>query len=167
VLVLSADLEVKAQTPETQQYLQILIPPEDDRPPVPAGAYNVAAQLLALEAGIDDHPPVTRVHLKSSTWLTLRAARIGVEHGTTDERDIAVTIELTTPAERLSLFARACGLTPREQDLLRLLATGADTRGIAKQMFVSEHTVQDHLKSIFAKSGTRNRRALLSIATGE
>lgn len=29
-------------------------------------------------------------------------------------------------------------------------------------MFVSEHTVQDHLKSIFIKTGTRTRRALLA-----
>jgi DNA-binding CsgD family transcriptional regulator len=31
---------------------------------------------------------------------------------------------------------------------------------------VSEHTVQDHLKSIFAKTGTRNRRTLLARLTG-
>jgi DNA-binding CsgD family transcriptional regulator len=33
-------------------------------------------------------------------------------------------------------------------------------------MFVSEHTVQDHLKSIFAKTATRNRRTLLAPALG-
>ena len=33
-------------------------------------------------------------------------------------------------------------------------------------MFLSEHTVQDHLKSIFAKTGTHNRRALLSLVLG-
>ena len=33
-------------------------------------------------------------------------------------------------------------------------------------MFLSENTVQDHLKSIFAKTGTRSRRALLSRALG-
>ena len=39
--------------------LQVLVPPEaEDQAPVPAGAYNVAAQLLAAEAGVDDNPPV-------------------------------------------------------------------------------------------------------------
>jgi len=33
-------------------------------------------------------------------------------------------------------------------------------------MFVSQHTVQDHLKSIFAKTATRNRRTLLARALG-
>jgi DNA-binding CsgD family transcriptional regulator len=33
-------------------------------------------------------------------------------------------------------------------------------------MFLSEHTVQDHLKSMFSKTATRNRRSLLSRALG-
>ena len=48
----------------------------------------------------------------------------------------------------------------------RPLATGADTREIARRMFLSEHTVQDHLKSIFAKTSAHSRRTLLSLALG-
>lgn len=158
VLMLSPDLEVRAQTPETDRYLRILVPPEDERRPVPSAAYNVAAQLLALEAEVDDHPPWARVHLSGGDWRTLRAARIG--------GDIAVTIERTSPAERTGVFALALGLTAREAELLSHLVSGADTRSVAEMMFLSEHTVQDHLKSIFAKSGTRNRRTLLARATG-
>ncbi|MGB7979871.1 MAG: LuxR C-terminal-related transcriptional regulator [Candidatus Nanopelagicales bacterium] len=33
-------------------------------------------------------------------------------------------------------------------------------------MFLSEHTVQDHLKSIFAKTDVHNRRQLVARATG-
>jgi DNA-binding CsgD family transcriptional regulator len=161
VLVLSSELEVRAQTEETDRYLRALVPPEDERRPVPSGAYNVAAQLLAVEAGVDDHPPWARVHLAGGVWLTLRAARIG-----DTQPDIAVTIETASPAERTDLFARALGLSAREAELLGHLVAGADTRNIAERMFVSEHTVQDHLKSIFAKSGTRNRRTLLARATG-
>ncbi len=166
VLVLSPDLEVRAQTPETNEYLRLLVPPDADRQPIPAGAYNVAAQLLSVEAGIDDHPPSARVHLSAGIWLTLRAARIGTASSTA-EQDIAVTIEATAPAERMALFGRACALSARELELLGHLIMGSDTRRIAQQMFLSENTVQDHLKSIFVKTATNNRRTLLARVVGQ
>jgi DNA-binding NarL/FixJ family response regulator len=165
VLVLSPDLEVRAQTPETNEYLRLLVPPDADRQPIPAGAYNVAAQLLSVEAGIDDHPPSARVHLSAGVWLTLRAARIGTASPTA-EQDIAVTIEPTAPGERMALFGRACALSARELELLGHLIMGSDTRRIAQQMFLSENTVQDHLKSIFVKTATNNRRTLLARVVG-
>jgi DNA-binding CsgD family transcriptional regulator len=165
VLLLSGDLEVRGQTPETHEYLRVLLPPSSDRPPVPASAYNVAAQLLAVEAGVDAHPPWARVHLPDGPWLTLRAARIG-EDARGVERDIAVTIEETAPVDRVELFVRAFGLSAREAELLGHLVAGADTREIAARMVLSEHTVQDHLKSVFAKTGDNSRRSLLSRAMG-
>lgn len=158
VLVLSPDLEVQMQTAETEQYLRALVPTDGGRPPVPAAAYNVGAQLLARESGIDDHPPVARVHRGSGAWLTLRAARI--------VDDIAVSIERSTPAERLDIFGRSVGLTGRETELLQLLVSGSDTRHVAQHMFLSEHTVQDHLKSIFVKCGARSRREVLARVVG-
>lgn len=163
VLVLSGDLEVTSRTAATHPWLLTLVPPEHGRPPVPSGAYNVAAQLLAHEAGVDPHPPFSRVHLSDGLWVTLRAARLdGGGHG--DE--IAVTIEQTSPNDRLDVFCRASGLSDRERELLGHLAVGSDTRVVASRMSVSEHTVQDHLKSVFAKTGVRNRRALLSRVLG-
>lgn len=158
VLLLSPDLDVLGHTPDTAEYLRVLVPPGDGHAPVPAGAYNVAAQLLANEAGVDTHRPAARVHLADGRWLTLRAARI--------IRDIAVTIEESAPAERVALFGRAFGLSSRERELLGHLAHGSDTRDLARRMFLSEHTVQDHLKSIFGKTAVRNRRTLLARALG-
>ena len=167
VLLLSPILEVRAQTPQTQRYLQVLVPPEaEDQAPVPAGAYNVAAQLLAAEAGVDDNPPVARVHLAGGRSLTLRAAGWTPpgRGGRTRRRGQHRTLDGWRPGRRCS--RRACGLTPREAELLRHLAGGAATREVARQMFVSENTVQDHLKSIFDKSTARSRRALLARALG-
>ena len=158
VLLLSPELDVIGQTPQTHEYLQALIPPERGRAPIPASAYNVAAQLLAVESGVDDHQPSARVHLSAGLWLTLRAARIGAE--------IAVTIAESTPVERLDLFARASALSVRESELLTHLVSGAGTREVAGRMFLSGHTVQDHLKSVFAKTQTRSRKALLARALG-
>jgi DNA-binding CsgD family transcriptional regulator len=158
VLVLSGDLTVQVQTPTTEDYSRALVPPNGERRPVPAAAYNVAAQLIANEQGVDSRAPMARVHLDGRGWLTLRAARIG--------SDIAVSIEASSPTERLDLFRRSTGLTPRETELLGLLVDGVDTRTVAQRMYVSINTVQDHLKSIFAKTGTRSRAELVTRTTG-
>lgn len=75
-------------------------------------------------------------------------------------------VEATSVAERVSLFARAFGLSVREQQLLAQVVTGVDTREIAHRMFLSEHTVQDHLKSVFAKTAAHSRRSLLARVLG-
>ena len=165
VLLLSPDLDVLRQTGETREYLRVLVPPAEGRAPIPASAYNVAAQLLAVEEDIDRNPPSARVHVSDGRWVTLRAARIG-DAGTPGGRDIAVTIEETPPTERTDVFASAFGFSTRERELMNHLVTGNDTRHIARRMFLSEHTVQDHLKSIFTKTAAHNRRTLLSRALG-
>jgi len=168
VLMLSAGLDLLAQTPPTDAYLRALLPPDGDAAPVPAAAYNVAAQLLAVEQGVDGHPAAARVHLGRGRWLTLRAARLPGPDAAVDPSGsaIAVSIEPTRPADRAGLFARAGGLSGRETELMEHLLTGLDTRGLAERMVLSEHTVQDHLKSIFAKTGTTSRRALVARALG-
>jgi DNA-binding CsgD family transcriptional regulator len=163
VLLLSSELSLLAQTPQTDAYLRELVPSEGGAAPVPAGAYNVGAQLLAIEAGVDGNPPVARVHLRAGQWLSLRAARMA---GTASPGAIAVTIEPASPQERRALLCRSCALTSRETELVGHLATGCDTRDVAHRMGLSEHTVQDHLKSVFSKTTTRARRDLLARITG-
>lgn len=165
VLLLTEDLQPVTQTPETDAYLRALLPTDAQRAPVPAGAYNVAAQLLAREDGVDGHPPWARVHLRDGVWVTLRAARM-VPTAPLTGAALAVSIEPTSPAERTGLYGRVIGLTPRETELLHHLTAGCDTHELARRLFVSEHTVQDHLKSIFAKTGAANRRVLVARATG-
>lgn len=171
VLTLDDDLRITSRTAASQEWLDVLLPPRPDERGVPASVYNVAAQLLAVEAGVDAHPASTRAHLTDGFWLTLRAARLAADppepaavRGVS--ATIVVTIEEAAPTERLDLFARAFGLTAREYELLGLLAIGSDTRAMARRMSLSENTVQDHLKSMFAKTGARDRITVLSRALG-
>jgi len=48
-------------------------------------------------------------------------------------------------------------LTPREAEVLRLIAAGRSNREIARALFVSEATVKTHVNRIFAKTGSRDR----------
>lgn len=51
------------------------------------------------------------------------------------------------------------GLTAREVEVLRLVASGATNRGIAEALVLSEKTVARHLANVFAKLGVSNRAA--------
>ena len=160
VLVFGEDLTILDQAQGSQEWLRLLLPQPDGTTPIPACALNVAAQLLAQEAGIDDNPPMARMPLPRGPWVTLRASWLEPRHA------IAVTLEWTTAPERLELFGRTHGLSAQENQLLGILATGADTATAAGHLHLSPHTVQDHLKSVFAKTGDHSRRELLARALG-
>jgi DNA-binding NarL/FixJ family response regulator len=55
-------------------------------------------------------------------------------------------------------------LTPRESEVLRLIAAGRSNREIAKALFVSEATVKTHVNRIFAKTGSRDRSQAVAYA---
>ena len=51
----------------------------------------------------------------------------------------------------------ALGLTPREQEVLGLIARGETDDGMAAAMGVSPHTVQTHVKGLYRKLGVHSR----------
>ena len=55
-------------------------------------------------------------------------------------------------------------LSPRELDVLRLVAAGATNREAAKQLFISEATVKTHLLHLYDKLGVRDRAAAVATA---
>lgn len=63
--------------------------------------------------------------------------------------------------------ARAATLTARERDIVRIVvqASGASNRAIAQRLFISEHTLRNHLSSIYQKLGVGNRLELYVYAT--
>jgi len=164
VLLFTDMLEPGMRTQQADAQLRALLPTLPGHSPVPAVALNVAAQLLATEGGIDTHEPTARLHQDGGRWLQVRAARLDPQPET--GAMIAVTIEQAAPAQRVEVYCRAIGLTSRETELLGRLVAGADTRKAANVLGIGEYTVNDHLRSIFAKAGVNSRRQLITNAHG-
>ena len=55
-------------------------------------------------------------------------------------------------------------LTPREMDVLRLLAQGMPNRKIGERLFINERTVKYHVASILAKLEAANRTEAVMVA---
>ena len=91
-------------------------------------------------------------------WVTIEAAALEGER----EGEVAVNLRAATANETFDLLCRVYALSQRERELVSLLVAGLDTRAISERLFISPHTVQDHLKSVFAKIGIHSRRELLA-----
>ena len=68
----------------------------------------------------------------------------------------------TVVGERADDIIAVYGLTPREQEILRLVLQGAENRDIEKKLFVSPSTVRNHIYNIYQKLGVRNRLELVN-----
>ena len=76
--------------------------------------------------------------------------------------EVAITLRDATTSETFDRLCRTYGLSRRERQIVTALADGLDTRTVADRLSISRHTVQDHLKSVFAKIGVNSRRELVA-----
>lgn len=121
------------------------------------------AQILALAeahcsgAGADGLPVSNRLQQKFERYLLQQ---------TVESQQIALSIdvaeELTDPFAIAELPPME-SFTARELDVLKLLVTGMGNRDIAKTLFISEHTVKNHLTSVFQKLGVSDRTQAVAL----
>jgi DNA-binding NarL/FixJ family response regulator len=96
--------------------------------------------------------------------------RLGDEESATLEHAAARSIFGRLGAKpdlaRLSATSGAAdhGLSPRELEVIRLVAAGSTNREIAAALVISEHTVARHLQNIYAKLGISSRAAATAYA---
>ncbi len=159
LVVLSADWDVESTTPGVERWLADLPDGNLDTGRLPSAVLSVAARALRTAERPDEpgEVAVARVLSRSGTWIVLHGASL-VSDGS---RRVAVIVEPAHPARITPLLMSAYGLTDREQDVTRLVLQGNSTVEIAEQLVVSTHTVQQHLKSVFDKTGVRSRRDLV------
>jgi DNA-binding NarL/FixJ family response regulator len=67
-------------------------------------------------------------------------------------------------AARIAVRSAPAGLSPREVEVLRLLAAGLSNREIADELFLSARTVERHLTHLYTKLGVRGRAEAIIFA---
>jgi len=81
--------------------------------------------------------------------------------GTTREASPSPAPVATPPSQERPASAssslKQAGLSEREIEVLRLIATGATNREIAEQLVISEGTVKNHISNILSRLGLRDR----------
>ncbi|HEX5879576.1 MAG TPA: helix-turn-helix transcriptional regulator [Actinomycetota bacterium] len=159
LLVLSDTWEVESATPGVERWLQELPDGEWDAGRLPSAVLAVAGRALRTAEHPDEpgQVAVSRVLARSGTWIVLHGAALVSGKA----RRVAVIVEPAHPARIAPMLMSVYGLTEREQDVTRLVLQGSSTAEIAERLVVSAHTVQQHLKSIFDKTGVRSRRDLV------
>jgi DNA-binding CsgD family transcriptional regulator len=159
LLVLSTNWEVESVTPGVERWVADLPDGDWDAGRLPAAVLAVAGQALRTSEGRDrpGDVAVVRVLGRSGTWVVLHGATLT----SGGDRRVAVIVEPAHPARIVPLLMSAYGLSEREQEVTGLVLQGESTAAIAERLTISAHTVQQHLKSIFEKTGVRSRRDLV------
>jgi DNA-binding CsgD family transcriptional regulator len=98
-----------------------------------------------------------RVQAASGGWVVLQGSRLIGE-----DEQVVVTIEPATGRHLVGMLLAAYGLTTREREICLEVISGHTTAEIADRLSISPHTIQDHLKSAFAKVGVRSRGELVA-----
>ena len=125
--------------------------------PLPSPVYVVATH-VANSPERPRQPARVRLRAADGRWMVIRVAPLATVSQVA--AGYAVTLE-AAPAEELApLLMRAWGLTRREREVARLVIDGRSSEDIAAALFISVHTVRDHVKVIFGKVGVSRRQDL-------
>jgi DNA-binding NarL/FixJ family response regulator len=129
---------ITAEYPEVRTLVLTSFSSEDDV--IPAVAAGAVGYLLKDVAPVELEAAVRAAFRREATLSPEVMTRVMAEVA----RSSATTAELD-------------GLTPREIDVLRLLAAGRSNRALATELYVSERTVKAHVSNILAKLHVTDR----------
>jgi len=161
-LILDAELRPKSWTPPFREWLAELPPSGPDPNALPPAVYEIGARALAPPGGPASLPDRVRIRAPSGRWSVIEGAPL---EGT-DPWQVAITVRAATTDEVFDILCRVHDLTRRERELVTLTLGGLATEQLARALYISPHTVKDHFKAIFAKTGIRSRHELISHLTG-
>jgi len=139
-----------------------LLGPDPDRAVVEQAAVRLACHLTPrlVRQGHRNHdgPPRPRVEVRtvlgtySLSGFSTAAGLLG------DGPAVVISFERSAPGEMCDAALRErFGLSPREVQIARLIATGLSNRAVAERLGLSPHTVRHHGERVFDKLGVRAR----------
>jgi DNA-binding CsgD family transcriptional regulator len=118
-------------------------------------------------------PDLARAHLLYGEWLRREGRRVDAREQLRIAHDMLATIGMEAFAERARRELNATGetvrkridetrgqLTPQETQIAQLARDGLTNREIGAQLFLSERTVEWHMRKVLAKLGIKSRRQL-------
>ena len=140
-------------------------------------ADHPGTRVVVLTTYADDESIISALQAGALGYLTKDATRAEIGRAVVAAAagqavlDPEVQQKLLAAAARAPVLSASPGaspgdgeLTPREAEVLRLIAAGQSNREIARTLFVSEATVKTHVNRIFAKTGSRDRSQALRYA---
>jgi DNA-binding NarL/FixJ family response regulator len=140
-------------------------------------ADHPGTRVVVLTTYADDESIISALQAGALGYLTKDATRAEIGRAVLTAAAGQAVLDPAVQRRLLSAAARAHDatsppdappgegeLTPREAEVLRLIADGRSNREIARALFVSEATVKTHVNRIFAKTGSRDRAQAIRYA---
>lgn len=97
----------------------------------------------------------TVLHTSAGGWISAHGMELAPGR-------VAILLTEATAADMLGVRIAGAGLSAREIDVTRLVCRGLTDGEIARELWLSPHTVHDHVRAIRAKLGVRSRAAIVS-----
>jgi DNA-binding CsgD family transcriptional regulator len=157
LVLVASDGSLLSATEAGERWLEELADPVREGSAMPIPVLTLAARLQDADASTAGLPKL-RVQTRAGRWAVLHASRIA----TPGTDAVAVIIAEPSPAELAPVILMAYGLTKQEQVLTALVCRGLSTSAISERLHITANTIQEHLTSIFEKTGVSSRRELVA-----
>jgi len=134
----------------------VLVLTSDDDPQLIAAMLHQGARGYLVHGEFEPRDLLRAVHEVAGGrgWLSPVAASVAVSMA---REQTSQGLDQHRHDERQRLARTRAGLTEREEDVLNLLCQGLSNASIARQLWLTEKTVKNHLNHIFAKLGVQSR----------
>ncbi|MEJ8281528.1 response regulator transcription factor [Pseudonocardia spirodelae] len=136
-------------------------------------AEHPGTAVVVLTTYVDDDAVVDAIAAGASGWLSKDADAEAIARALRSAADGVSTVDAAVLSRLVAARAGSApatpaeppdGLTPREVEVLGLIAEGLSNTEIARRLVVGEATVKTHVNHLFAKTGLRDRAQAVGYA---